>query len=194
MAPLMDDPRESWTATSTRGQMERFHPRRARRAQGLAGRRVRAGLGYAPGMHRAFVALALVVFSSSAALVACAPTTPIKTASGELVDGVAFEEHFPLSKDGREVTLHGDKLKAAVQLLDKHGVIGMNGNYEPSKSVLDKGTLVVSVHSPDDKQRSVTVKNCAEPHVCAFFAEAVQTGVTDKTPVVCREAVACTKK
>lgn len=145
-------------------------------------------------MHRAFVGLALAVFTSSAAFAACAPTPPIKTASGELVDGVAFEEHFPLSKDGREVTLYGDKLKAAVPLLDKHGVIALNGNYEPAKSVLDKGTLVVSVHSPDNKQRTVTVKNCAEPHVCAFFAEAVQTGLTDKTPVVCREAVACTKK
>lgn len=147
-------------------------------------------------MHRAFVALALVVITSSAtlAVVACAPTPPIKTASGELVDGVAFEEHFPLSKDGREVTLHGDKLKAAVPLLDKHGVMAMSGNYEPAKSVLDKGTLVIAIHSPANKQRSITVKNCAEPHVCAFFAEAVQTGLTDKTPVVCRESVACTKK
>ncbi len=140
-------------------------------------------------MHRV-AALHVLVF----ALIACAPTKPIRTASGEMIDGVSIEERFPLSPDAHEVSFHGDKLRKAVELLDQHGVIALTGSYEPAKNVLDKGTVTVVFHSPDNRQRTIVVKNCAEPHVCAFFADALKSGITERAPVVCRDAVACIKK
>lgn len=124
------------------------------------------------------------------ALAACDPPPPVKTASGERIGAVSYEEKFPLSNDGHEVTFHGDRLRRAVELLDKHGVLALSGEVQAS-GVLDKSTLVLVVRTSDDKERKLVVKNCAEPHVCAFFAEALKSGVVEKIPVVCREAVAC---
>lgn len=124
---------------------------------------------------------------------ACEPAAPIKTASGERIGGVSYEERFPLSNDGHETTLRGDRLRKAVEMMDRAGVIAMTGNYEAT-GVLDKSTLVVTVTTFDNRERKLVVKNCAEPHVCAFFTEAVKSGIADRMPVVCRDALACVKK
>jgi hypothetical protein len=125
--------------------------------------------------------------------VACEPAPPIKTASGERIGGVSYEERFPLSNDGHETTLHGDKLRKAVDMMDRAGVIALTGNYEAT-GVLDKSTLVVTVTTSDNHERKLVMKNCAEPHVCAFFTEAMKSGLVDRLPVVCRDALPCTKK
>ncbi len=125
--------------------------------------------------------------------IACEPSAPIKTAAGERIEGVSYEEHFPLSNDGHETTLRGDRLRRAVEMMDRAGVIAMTGNYAAT-SVVDKSTLVLTVSTGNKTERRLVVKNCAEPHLCAFFAEAVKSGVADRTPVVCRDAVACAKR
>lgn len=137
----------------------------------------------------AFVAFAAI----GSASVACEPPPPVKSASGERVSEVSYEERFPLSNDGHEVTFHGDRLRRAVELLDKHGAMGLSGDFAAT-GVLDKSTLVFVVRSADNKERKVVVKNCAEAHLCTFFADAVKSGLVEKTPVVCREAVACAAK
>lgn len=124
---------------------------------------------------------------------ACEPSAPIKTSSGERIGAVSYEERFPLSNDGHETTFHGDRLRRAVEMMDRAGVISMTGNYEAT-GVVDRSTLVLTVTTIDNKERKLVVKNCAEPHLCAFFAEAVKSGVADKTPIVCRDALACVKK
>lgn len=126
-------------------------------------------------------------------VLACEPAPPIKTASGERIGGVSYEERFPLSNDGHETTLRGDKLRKAVEQMDRAGVIAMTGNYE-AKGALDKSTLVLTVTTEDKRERTLVVKNCAEPHLCAFFAEAVKSGTVERLPVVCRDGLACVKK
>jgi hypothetical protein len=137
--------------------------------------------------------VALCLSATFATAFACDPPPPIKTASGERIDGVKFEEKFPLSTDTNEVTFHGDRLRSAVELLDQAGAITLTGDYE-AKGVVDKSTLVMTVRNIDRKERAVTLKNCAEPHVCAFFTDAVKKGVVEKMPVVCRDATPCVKK
>ncbi len=124
---------------------------------------------------------------------ACEPAPPIKTASGERLGGVSYEERFPLSNDGHATTFHSDRLRRAVEMMDRAGVISMTGNYEAT-GVVDKSTLVLTVTTSDNRERTLTVKNCAEPHLCAFFAEAVKSGVVERLPVVCRDGLACVKK
>jgi hypothetical protein len=135
-----------------------------------------------------WLALALV-----AALGACDEGPPIKTASGERIGGVSYEERFPLSNDVHSVSFHGDRLRRAVELMDKDGVTGLTGEVA-STGVLDKSSLTIVVTGTDGRERKLVVKNCAEPHVCAFFAEAVKSGIAEKLPVVCREPVACNTK
>jgi len=144
---------------------------------------------YPAGVKRSPLLAALLAFVA----LACEPAAPIKTSSGERIGGFSYEERFPLSNDGHEKTLHGDHLRRAVEMMDRAGVIAMTGNYEAT-GVLDKSTLVLTVTTFDNRERKLVVKNCAEPHVCAFFAEAVKSGVVERTPVVCRDAVACVKK
>lgn len=135
----------------------------------------------------------LLLSAIALGVMACGPVTTIKTSSGDQIGHASFEERFPLSSEAHEVTFHGDDLRRAIALMDRHGVLALSGTYEAS-GVLDKSTLVLSVRTTDDRERKVVVKNCAEPHVCAFFTEAVTSGVVKKTPVICRDVVACTKK
>jgi hypothetical protein len=140
---------------------------------------------------RFFKAITLTALATAgAASVACEPPRPVKTASGDSVQEISYEETFPLSTDRHEVTFHGDRLRRAVELLDKHGVMGLSGDFKAT-GVLDKSTLTLVVLGADRKERKVVAKNCAETHVCAFFAEAVTSGLVDKTPVVCRDPVPC---
>ena len=146
-------------------------------------------LRYPAGVNRPSFLFALFAFAS----LACEPAPPVKTASGERIASVSYEERFPLSNDAHETTLHSDRLRRAVEMMDRAGVTAMTGNYEAT-GVLDKSTLVLTVTTIDRRERKLVVKNCAEPHVCAFFAEAVKSGVAERLPVVCRDALACVKK
>lgn len=124
---------------------------------------------------------------------ACDPPPPVKAASGERISGIAYEERFPLSNEAKEVALHGDRLRQAVELMEKQGIIAMSGTYE-APGMLDKSTLILTVTTADKHERTLSMKNCAEPKVCAFFTEAVKAGVAEKLPLVCRGAVACVKR
>ena len=106
-----------------------------------------------------------------AVIVACDSGPPIKTASGELIDGIKFEETFPLSNDVKDSSLSGARLRNAVVLLDKHRVFDLRGDYKAS-GVLDKGTLTIVVKPAAGAERRTTFKSCGHESVCAFFTEA----------------------
>jgi hypothetical protein len=134
--------------------------------------------------HRlTFTALGLIFF-------ACSAGPPVKTASGEIIEGVTYEERFPLSTDVNEVAFKGERLRKAVALMDTAQVIGMSGNFQ-SGEMVDKGTLLLTIRGQDGRERKILVKNCAEPHVCSFFAAAVKNEVVEKAPLVCRDGVRC---
>lgn len=135
----------------------------------------------------------VVVLVLFAVLAACDPGPPIRAASGEHIGGISYEERFPLSNDVHNASFHGDRLRRAVELMDKNGVMPLTGEVAAT-GVLDKSSLTIVVTGTDGRERKLVVKNCAEPHVCAFFAEALKNGIVEKLPVVCREPVACTKK
>lgn len=120
----------------------------------------------------------------------CSSGPPVKTASGEVIEEITYEERFPLTTDVHEVTFHGDRLRKAVALMDRAGVTGMSGSFQSSEMV-DKSTLVLTIHAAEHRDRKILVRNCAEPHVCAFFAEAVKSDLVEKVPVVCRDGVRC---
>ena len=74
--------------------------------------------------------------------------------------------------------------------MDRAGVIGMEGSYT-STGGQDKSTLVLTVRGADQRNRTVIVKGCAEPHVCAFFAAAVKADLVDKAPAACTDGIRC---
>lgn len=148
--------------------------------------------------YRSFVSGSLALGSlalggGSLALSACDTGPPVRTASGELIASISYEERFPLSNDAHDVTFHGDRLRRVAEMMEKSGALALKGDFAAS-GVLDKSTLVVTVTTSNAQARKIVMKNCAEPHVCAFFAEAVKGGLAERAPVVCRDAVACSTK
>jgi hypothetical protein len=135
--------------------------------------------------------LALSIGFALFACEACGDGPPIRTASGEHVTGVSYEERFPLSSDTHETTFHGDRLRRAVEMMDRTGMIAMSGTYQ-AIGALDKSMLIVTI-TAENTQRKLVIKNCAEPTVCGFFANAVKSELVDKAPVVCRDAIPCTR-
>lgn len=131
------------------------------------------------------IVLALAAF-------ACDPPPPIKSSSGELIDGIAFQETFALSSEVAESTLHGDRLRNAVALMDKHGVLAMKGVYK-AQGVVDKSTLTIVVRPVVGTERRLELRSCAEANVCAFFEDAAANGVVEHKPLVCRNATPCDK-
>lgn len=125
-------------------------------------------------------------------LAACESSPPIKSASGELIDGISFEETFPLSNDVKDTTLRGERLRTAVAMMDKHGVLALKGEYRAS-GVLEKGTLTIVVKPVAGAERRVVFKSCGQENVCSFFAEATGQGIVEHMPVLCRNPVACDK-
>jgi hypothetical protein len=123
---------------------------------------------------------------------ACDSGPPIKTAGGELIDGIKFEETFPLSNDVKESSLSGERLRNAVALMDKHRIFDLKGEHKAT-GVLDKGTLVIVIKPVAGAERRTTFKSCGHEGVCAFFSEASANGVVDHTPVLCRNPVPCDK-
>jgi hypothetical protein len=124
---------------------------------------------------------------------ACEPPAPVRTAAGELIESVSYEERFALSSDVKETSFHGDRLRRAVELMDRAGVTAMSGDYSAA-GVVDKSTLIITVSAAGHRERKIVLRNCADPNVCKFFATAVQSGVVDKTPAVCRDAIACAER
>ena len=141
-------------------------------------------------MHAPPSLLRIAAVGISGLACSCSSGPPIRTASGELIEGVSYEERTPLSTEVREVAFRGDRLRSAVALLDRAGAIGMSGSYQAT-SVVDKSTLVLTIHAGEQRVRKILVKNCVEPHVCAFFAAAVQGELVDTVPIVCREGPLC---
>jgi hypothetical protein len=75
---------------------------------------------------------------------ACDSGPPIKTASGERIGSLSYEEKFPLSNDGHDSTFHGDRLRSAVAMMDRAGAISLSGDYA-ARGVLDNRTHTVTV-------------------------------------------------
>lgn len=124
---------------------------------------------------------------------ACAAPAPVKSASGEAIAAVTIEERFALDKEVREASLRGDRLRDAVPLMDRHGVLGMSGAFV-GEGVLDQSTLVLTVRPAAGPARQIVVRNCAEPKVCAFFAEAAGKGLVDHRPLACRGDTPCARR
>ena len=122
--------------------------------------------------------------------VACESSPPIKSSGGELIDGVAFEETFPLSNDVKESSLHGERLRTGVEIMDKYGVLALRGDYRAT-GVLEKGTLTIIVKPVAGAERRVTFRSCAEEKVCKFFEEAAAQGVIEHVALVCRNRIPC---
>jgi hypothetical protein len=129
------------------------------------------------------IAVSLTVF-------ACSSGPPAKTASGEVIEGITYEERFPRTPDVHEVSFKGERLRKAVALMDSTGVTGLEGSFNAA-GVLDQSTLILTIHGAEQRKRTIVVKNCAEQHVCAFFAMAVKGEIVEKAPVVCRDSVRC---
>jgi hypothetical protein len=89
----------------------------------------------------ASLAIAIVASGSTGA---CDSGPPVTSASGMRIGSVSYEERFPLSNDVHDVTLHGDRLRRAVEMMDKTGVMALEGDFAAT-GVLDKSTLVVIV-------------------------------------------------
>ncbi|MDB4944283.1 MAG: hypothetical protein JWP97_3817 [Labilithrix sp.] len=140
---------------------------------------------------RAPAATALAGLTAVLASAACDSGPPVRSASGEIVESVTFEERFALTNDAAsEVRFGGERLRKAMPLLEKTGVSALSGSFSAGH-VLDKSTMTITFEGAQKKTRTVTVKNCAEPHVCAFFEQARKEGFVDKLPAVCRGTTAC---
>ncbi|MDB4936489.1 MAG: hypothetical protein JWP87_3461, partial [Labilithrix sp.] len=75
---------------------------------------------------RSVLPLAVTFVLATLACAACAPPPPIKTSSGEHIGGVSYEERFPLSNDSHDTSFHGDRLRRAVEMMDRAGVIALS--------------------------------------------------------------------
>ena len=127
------------------------------------------------------------------ALASCESSPPIKSSAGELIDGVSFEETFPLSNDVKESSLHGERLRTGVAIMDKYGVLALRGDYRAS-GVLEKSTLTIIVKPVAGAERRVTFRSCADEKVCKFFDEAAAQGVIEHVALVCRNRIPCDPK
>lgn len=141
------------------------------------------------------VSAGLVAAAGVGGLVAagCEKPPPIKSPSGEAIDIVTYEERFALSSDTHDGSFRAERLKRALEMMDKRGVLAMDGAYEV-KGVVASSTLTLVVKPSAGKERKITLENCSEEHVCGFFADAQAAGVVERQPQVCKSAKPCDKK
>jgi len=173
-------------------------PRRRGRigAAGATTRSTRLGFGvhHRDVRTRSFVVsgapLAAVLAVGS--LLGCEPPPPIKTSTGERIDSVTYEEKFARTTDTHEGSFRGDRLRKALELMEKRGLLEREGTYAAA-GVVDTSTLTIVVKSAA-KERRIELRNCAEEHVCGFFADAQSQGVVEKQPVVCKSGKVCDAK
>lgn len=121
-------------------------------------------------------------------LASCSGGAPAKTSSGELIDSVSYEERLAPSPDLHEVTLKGERLAKAIELMDRAQVTGLSGSFQSADSA-NKSVLVLTINGLT--RRQILIKDCAEPRVCAFFAAAVKSEIVKEAPAVCRDGVRC---
>lgn len=119
------------------------------------------------------------------AIAACDSSPPVKTAAGVRLDYVRVEERFQLNPEGKSKEWTGDDLRKAVPLLDKNGIFDLLGHTYEAKDVVESATLILTVKPLDQTERTITVKNCAQEKICAFFTEAHAQGLVPRKPVVC---------
>jgi len=121
---------------------------------------------------------------------ACQDGPPAKTAAGEHIDRVVIEEEFAMSDQVKKTTLSGDKLRTALELMDKHGVTKLEGTFE-SKSVVAKGTVTIVVKPTSGAERRIVVNSCVHETVCPFLEAAVAQKLLDRQPVACKSEAPC---
>jgi len=113
---------------------------------------------------------------------------PVRTASGEVIDSVSYEERLAPSPEVHDVSFKGDRLAKAIELMDRTQVTGLSGTFQAADSA-NKSVLVMTIRGLTE--RKILVRDCAEPRVCAFFAAAVKSEVVKEAPAVCRDGVRC---
>ncbi|MBX3221286.1 MAG: hypothetical protein KF795_12255 [Labilithrix sp.] len=134
---------------------------------------------------------ALVVLAS-VSLLGCDDGPPVKTASGERIDRVTIEERFVTSDEVKETTLRGERLRTAVELMDKHDVMTLSGSFE-SKAVVHTGSVTLIVKPATGAERRIVVESCVQKNVCAFLEAAQAKGLIEHKPVACRSEARCGK-
>ncbi|MBS2014776.1 MAG: hypothetical protein JST00_17945 [Deltaproteobacteria bacterium] len=144
-------------------------------------------------MKRAARVTSLSIVALALALsAACGPPpAPTKNAAGETVGSVSYEERFALNPDPETHAFRGERLERVVKLLDKHGLMGVDATYEAKTVDVASVSVIVQVNG---KEKKVTAKNCAHEKICAFFGEAVSTGLLEKQPQACKSGKPCDKK
>ena len=129
------------------------------------------------------------VFVLSILLFACG--APARLASGEVLDSVAWQEHFARTMDVRDTSLTGKDLVKAIPLLDQSQVAQLSGEFVAAGQV-DEASVVFTLRVHDRPERTIVMKNCAEKRVCAFLTAASKDGLVEKLPALCRRAGPCT--
>lgn len=108
-----------------------------------------------------------------------------------MLEYVELQEKFARTTDVRDIKLTSDEqLRKAAPLLDQTGASSLRGDFTVTGKV-DESTVVFIVKSHDRPERTITMKNCAEKKVCAFFEGAVKEGLFPKPPAVCKNAGPC---
>ena len=142
------------------------------------------------------VKLCALTFGAGVALVlaisACDQGPPVKTASGERLDRITIEERFATSDEVKETTLQGDRLRVAVELMDKRGATGLTGTFE-SKAVVASGTVTITIKPVSGAERRIVVKSCVHENVCGFLDDALAKGLIEHKPVACKSEAPCGK-
>lgn len=128
-----------------------------------------------------------LAFGCLALSLGCDPSPPIRNANAQYLKSIEYQETFARSDNTTNVTFRGDRLKKAVELMDKHEVFKLYGKHE-AKGVLDSATLTIIVHDDDKREFVIAVKNCAQTKVCAFMKEATDIGLVERLPLVCKQS------
>ena len=128
-----------------------------------------------------------LAFGCFALAFGCDPSPPIRTSTAQYIKTIEYQESFARSDNTTSVTFRGERLKKAVELMDKHEVFRLYGTHE-AKGVLDSGTLTIVVRDDDKRDFVITVKNCAQTKVCAFMKEANDIGLVERLPLVCKQS------
>ena len=131
----------------------------------------------------------LALLCGFAVVTSCTGRPPVTTASGERIDAVTVEESFATSEDVRETSFRGDRLRTAVDLLEKHGILGLTGSFESKAVHTGKVTLIVKPSGA--AERRIVVDTCVHERVCAFFHDAHGRGLVERIPVACKSETPC---
>ena len=105
---------------------------------------------------------------------------------------MTIEERFATSDEVKETNLRGQRLRAAVELTDKHGVMSLKGSFE-SKAVVHTGSVTLIVKPAEGKERRIVVQSCAQENVCPFLDAALAQGLIEHKPVACKSEAPCEK-